>query len=63
MELIYAHSHQNKKSEVLREDDGTYTVVFYSGGVWSHQTTSNNVNEAKRLAENYIASKTTLLTE
>ena len=48
------YSHKNKRAEVVREDDGTYTVVFFTNGTWMHETQSNNPHEAKKLAENYV---------
>jgi len=53
-EIIMMYSHRNKRTEVIREDDGTYTVVFFANGTWMHETISTNVNEAKRLAESYV---------
>jgi hypothetical protein len=50
---------------VDHNEDGSYTVSFFVDGTRLHQTTSNNLHEAQRLAEGYVnhVGKPTLLSE
>jgi hypothetical protein len=63
-EIVAIYSHMGKTAEVIREDSGQLTVTFIKGGVWTHETTCTNINEATRLAEGYVNSgNSTLLNE
>lgn len=62
-EFVNVFRYQGKSAEIVREDTGIYKVFFMENGTWMHETTCSNVNEATRLAENFISSKTQFLSE
>ena len=62
-EFINVFRYQGKSAEIVREDTGIYKVFFMENGTWTHETPCSNLNEATRLAENYISSKTQFLSE
>ena len=45
--------HDGKRSEVIQEQDGIYTVNFYQGPKWKHATEFKSYMEAVRVAEQY----------
>jgi hypothetical protein len=52
--IIYACP--GKRSEVVKHDLDMYSVNYYIDESLTHSVTSKNVNEAQRLAENYVNS-------
>ena len=61
--MIY--SGYGKTSEVTQSETGAYVVSFFVGGNWTHETASNNLHEAQRLAEGFVnhVTKPTFLSE
>ena len=52
--IIYACP--GKRSEVVKHDLDLYSVNYYIDESLTHSVPSKNVNEAQRLAENYVNS-------
>jgi hypothetical protein len=50
--IIYASP--GKRSEVVKHELDAYTVNYYVNESLTHSVISKNINEAHRLAENYI---------
>lgn len=61
--IIYSTPH--KRCEVVKHDLDVYSVNYYVDGALTHKVASKNINEAQRLAENYvnIPGKPQMLTE
>ena len=54
-----------KRTEVTQKDTGSYVISFFVDGSWTHETVSNNLYEAQRLAEGFVnhVTKPTFLAE
>lgn len=65
MTPLMIYTGYGKRTEVVGDDTGTYTVSFFVDGRWTHETKSNNLREAQRLAESYVShvGKPSLLSE
>lgn len=65
MTPIMIFSGFGKRTEVIRNENGSYVVSFFADGNWTHETVSNNLHEAQRLAESYVShvGKPTFLSE
>lgn len=50
--IIYAAP--GKRCEVIKHDLDVYSVNYYVDGALTHKVASKNINEAHRLAENYV---------
>ena len=52
--VLMSYQLNGRRTDVLQEHSGMFRVEFYVGGRLSHVTNAFNLNEAKRLAENYV---------
>jgi hypothetical protein len=52
--VLITYRLNERRTDVLQEHSGMYRVEFYVSGRLSHVTNAYNLNEAKRLAENYV---------
>jgi len=50
--IIYASP--GKRCEVIKHDLDVYSVNYYAHDALTHKVASKNINEAQRLAENYV---------
>lgn len=62
-EFVNIFSFKGKSAEIVREENGTYIVTFMQNGMWTHETPCSNINEATRLAENFIKNNSQFLIE
>jgi hypothetical protein len=51
---LISYALNGRRTDVLQEHNGMYRVEFYVDGRLSHVTNAFNIDEAKRLAENYV---------
>jgi hypothetical protein len=54
--VLITYKLNGRRTDVLQEHSGMYRVEFYVDGRLSHVTNAFNLDEAKRLAENYVES-------
>jgi hypothetical protein len=54
MTPLMIYSGYGKMTEVKQNENGNYVVSFFVDGQWTHETVSNNLHEAQRLAEGYV---------
>jgi hypothetical protein len=52
--VLISYQLNGRRTDVLQEHSGMFRVEFYVDGRLSHVTNAFNLNEAKRLAENYV---------
>lgn len=52
--VLMTYQLNGRRTDVLQEHSGMYRVEFYVSGRLSHVTNAFNLDEAKRLAENYV---------
>jgi len=53
-DILMTYQLNGRRTDVLQEYNGMYRVEFYIEGRLSHVTNAYTINEAQRLAENYV---------
>ena len=53
-QIMIVYAAPGKRSEVVKHDLDAYSVNYYINESLTHSVSSKNVNEAQRLAENYV---------
>lgn len=54
MSALISYVLNGRRADVLKEHSGMHRVEFYVDGRLSHVTNAFAIEEAKRLAENYV---------